>query len=166
MNAGHQPPAAGHRVAVDILLLAAVLCGAAGAAAQTSGLAIVQNDGSLRIKGRTVHLWGIHVPATYDDCRTSERPPKCGSRAALALEFEIDGFVHCEEKHRRADGSVEAVCHADRTHFDEGTDLAAYLLARGWAVARPDAPIEYQTLERIARETGLGVWGLPRVVEP
>ena len=37
--------------------------------------------------------------------------------------------------------------------------MSAYLLERGWAVALPDAPIEYQTLEKIAYRRGFGIWG-------
>ena len=45
--------------------------------------------------------------------------------------------------------------------LDPGEDLSAYLLEQGWAVALPDAPFEYQTLEKIARSRGFGVWGTP-----
>ena len=44
--------------------------------------------------------------------------------------------------------------------FSEGDDLSAYLLERGWAVALPDASIEYQTLEKIARSRRIGIWGI------
>jgi len=47
------------------------------------------------------------------------------------------------------------------SRFDEGEDLSAYLLENGWAVALPDAPFEYQTLEKIARSRQFGVWGFP-----
>jgi endonuclease YncB( thermonuclease family) len=47
----------------------------------------------------------------------------------------------------------------DRTSFEEGEDLAAYLIRHGWALARPGAPFEYHALERIAREQSAGVWG-------
>jgi len=139
-------------------VLAAVLlagyAGAAGAADITS-YAFVERDGALRVQGRTIHLYGIHIPPTEETCRTFERPVRCSSRAALALEFKIHGFVRCTPVERRADGSLTAVCRAD------GTDLSAYLLERGWALALPDAPFEYVALERIARERGVGVWGLP-----
>ncbi len=122
--------------------------------AQVSSYAFVNDDGSLRIKGRTYRLDGIHIPATGQSCRTFERPVQCSSRAALALDFKIQGFVRCETRERNDDGSLSAYCTAD------GDDLAAYLLERGWALALPDAPFEYQALERIARHRGLGVWGL------
>jgi endonuclease YncB( thermonuclease family) len=124
-----------------------------------SSYAFVNDDGSLRISGRTYRLYGIHIPATGRTCRSDERPVKCGSRAALALDFKIDGdFVRCEPHQRHDDGTISAVCTAS------GVDLAAYLLERGWALALPDAPFEYQALEKIARHRGIGVWGFP--VEP
>jgi endonuclease YncB( thermonuclease family) len=124
--------------------------------ADISSYAFVQPDGSLRISGETIRLYGIYVPPTDQSCRTFERPIECGSRAQLALDFHIGvEFVHCEEKARQADGSLIALCRA------RGEDLSAWMLQRGWAVAVPDAPFEYVALERIARAKGLGVWGFP-----
>lgn len=124
-------------------------------AAEFQSYARVNDDGSLKVGRRTVHLYGIHIPKTDRVCRRSIRPVRCAPRAALALDFKIDTFVRCERKAERPDRSVVGQCWVD----DE--DLSAYLLARGWAAALPDAPVEYQVLERIARRRGLGVWGLP-----
>lgn len=140
----------------------ALLVIATGASSrEISSWAIVNEDGSLRIKGKTVHLTGIHIPETNRTCNMNIRPPVCGSRAALALEFKVEGFVRCEIEERRPDRSLVGWCRVDAGSFDEGEDLSAYLLERGWAVALPDAPIEYQTLEKIARHRGVGVWGFP-----
>jgi endonuclease YncB( thermonuclease family) len=57
------------------------------------------------------------------------------------------------------DGSISAICWTKRSNFSEGTDLGAYLIREGLALAGPDAPFEYQALERIAQTNGLGVWG-------
>ena len=135
------------------VLATACLLLAGPAFAQVSSYAFVNDDGSLRIKGRTYRLSGIHVPRTAQACRTFQRPLTCGSRAALALDFKIQGFVRCETRDKNDDGTISAYCTAD------GDDLAAYLLGRGWALALPDAPFEYQALEKIARHRGLGVWG-------
>lgn len=137
-------------------ILAAVLgLSMAGAgAADISSYAFVQRDGSLRVDGRTIHLYGIHIPPTEEACSLHERPVRCAPRAALALEFKIQGFVRCRPTARNPDGSMVAVCRAD------GVDLGAYLLQRGWALALPDAPFEYLALERIAHSRALGVWGL------
>lgn len=130
----------------------------AAVSADISSYAFVQHDGSLRVDGHTIRLYGVHIPPTGDACRTNERPVRCSSRAALALEFKISGFVRCAPRERQDDGSLTAVCFAD------GVDLGAYLLQRGWALALPDAPFEYIALERIARAHHVGVWGLP--IEP
>jgi endonuclease YncB( thermonuclease family) len=121
--------------------------------------AIVKNDGSLSISGKRVHLYGIFLPDTGRHCRSSINPPRCGSRASLALDFRIQGFVHCFPQSKNADGSLNAICYVDRGRFDDGEDLAAYLLERGLAVALPGAPFEYQAAERLARSQERGVWG-------
>jgi endonuclease YncB( thermonuclease family) len=124
--------------------------------AEIRSFAIVKEDGTLRLRGRTIRLYGIHIPATERTCQTFTRPVNCGTRAALALEFKIGAnFVSCDPKWRNDDGSITAMCHV------EGEDLGAYLIERGWALALPDAPFEYVALEKIARSRGIGVWGFP-----
>ena len=144
-----------------ILITLIILSSSSHTLAQTiSSYAFVNADGSLRISKKNIHLYGIHIPATSKDCRTSQRPPVCGERAVLALEFKIKSFVRCEIISENPNGSLTGQCFANYSKLDEGEDLSAYLLERGWAVALPDAPIEYQTLEKIARHRGMGVWGI------
>jgi endonuclease YncB( thermonuclease family) len=143
-------------VAILVLLCLAL---PAARGAEFSGLAFVNDDGTLRVGNRTVQLYGVLIPPTEETCHFFERPAPCGPRTVLALKFNIGtDFVHCNTRSRNADGSYVAVCTAG----DE--DLAAELLQQGWAVALPDAPFEYQALEKIARSRGIGVWGL--AVEP
>ncbi len=126
------------------------------AAAEISGHAFVQDDGSLKVDGRHIRLYGIYIPPTSTSCRSFERPVICAPRAALALDFRTSAdFVHCEPKSRDRDNTLVALCRVG------GEDLSAYMLTRGWAVALPDAPFEYSTLEKIARHQGVGVWGVP-----
>jgi endonuclease YncB( thermonuclease family) len=132
-------------------------------ASEFSGLALVNDDATLSIHNRRVRLWGIHIPRTSEDCQTYLRPAECGSHAVLALRQRVEGFVNCEDRAR--DGRVvEATCRVAASHFERGLDLAAYLVEQGWAVALDEAPVEYHVLERIARETGRGVWGVPGVL--
>lgn len=121
----------------------------------------VNEDASLRIGGETVHLYGIHVPSTGRTCSNNRVPPVCGSRAALALDFKIHGFVRCEILQRNPDHSIVGRCRINASRLDDGEDLSAYLLERGWALALPDAPFEFHALEKIARNQGIGVWGIP-----
>jgi endonuclease YncB( thermonuclease family) len=155
---GDRAPEAGcMRVLLRTFAILLLLCLALPAArgAQFDGFAFVNDDGTLRVRNRTIHLYGILIPPTEETCYFFERPAPCGPRTALALKFNIGtDFVHCKTRSRNADGSYVAVCTAG----DE--DLAAELLLQGWAVALPDAPFEYQALEKIARSRGIGVWGL------
>ena len=129
-------------------------------AREISSYAFINEDGTLRIKRKTIHLYGIHIPKTGKHCNTNLRPPVCGSRAALALEFKIQGFVSCEIIEENTDGSLVGWCRVNASRLNEGEDLSAYLLERGWAVALPDAPVEYKTLEKIAYRRGFGIWGI------
>ena len=143
------------------LLASLVFFCAHSAAREISSSARVNDDGTLRINGKTVHLYGIHIPKTGRTCSKNKIPPFCASRAAIALDFKISGFVRCEIINRNSDGSLVGWCRVKASSFNEGEDLSAYLLEYGWAVALPDASIEYQTLEKIARSRQVGVWGIP-----
>ena len=149
----------GRMLVTSALALAALLFAATGMAREFSSYASVDEDGSLRVGTRKVHLYGIYIPPTGQHCRTFFSPPVCGSRATLALEFKIQGFVHCREKSRNRDRSVNAICHVNRTNTSAGEDLGAYLIQQGWAMARPQAPFEYHALEKIARQQSAGIWG-------
>lgn len=149
-----------------LLLVWAIGFAAAAPAAGFSGLALVDDDATLRIRGQRVALWGVYVPETATDCTRFERPPRCASRAALALERAIEGFVRCERVARLDDGTVVARCHSGYSAFDDGIDLGAWLVNRGWALALPEAPPAYRVGELAARRHGLGIWGLPLVLTP
>ena len=124
--------------------------------ADITSYAFVKEDGTLKLRGRKIRLYGIHIPTTKRTCRTFTRPVKCSTQAALALEFKIGAsFVSCEPQWRNDDRSTTAVCRV------KGEDLGAYLIERGWALALPDAPFEYVALEKISRSRGIGVWGFP-----
>jgi endonuclease YncB( thermonuclease family) len=146
--------------------LIAVVC-AVGAAivplpagADIVSYAIVHDDASLEVRGRTIYLYGIDIPRGVRACRTSIRPARCAPEAALALDFRIQSFVRCEVVSRYRDRSVNARCFVKSTGsvLEPDEDLSAYLLERGLALALPGAPFEYQALERIARAQGRGLW--------
>ena len=47
------------------------------AIADIESFAIVRDDGSLEVRGRTIRLFGIHIPRTDRVCRGSIRPARC-----------------------------------------------------------------------------------------
>jgi endonuclease YncB( thermonuclease family) len=139
----------------------ATVCQPRPARADSGRIALVQEDASLRIGNRTVRLHGIHIPSTDRTCDSRFRPVRCGSRAALALDLRVQGFVYCRYLGRYSDGSYSAVCEVDciRSSLYCREDLGAWLISQGWAVAAPGAPFDYVVRERIARTRGLGIWG-------
>ena len=149
-----------HKVSIFFLTVFLLLTEHSVFAETLASYAFINDDGSLRIKKKNIYLYGIHIPSTSKNCRTNQQPSVCGERAALALEFKIKSFVKCEIINKNPNGSLTGQCFANYSKFDEGEDLSAYLLERGWAVALPDAPIEYHTLEKIAYSRGMGVWGI------
>ena len=146
---------------IPVLVATSLLWVDASAARELFSYAAINQDGTLQIEGKTVHLYGIHIPDSGRTCRSNRNPVVCGSRAVIALDHKIDGFVRCDIRGENRDGSLVGWCRVEALYFDEGEDLSAYLLERGWAVALPDAPFEYQTLEKISRARGFGVWGIP-----
>ena len=145
------------QLAVLVTLVAPTQAASAGRVLE--GHAIVRSDGSMVIKNRIVRLHGIYIPPTERQCREWIVPVRCDSRAVLALDFRVKGFIKCYVEHENEDGSLSATCYVDRNSFDPGEDLAAYLIQRGWALALPNAPFEYHALEKIASKRELGVWG-------
>ena len=149
-----------HNTANIFLSFILLLCSLPVFAETIASYAFINDDGTLRINRKTIHLYGIVIPQTSVNC-SKQRPAFCGERAALALEFKISNFVRCEVMDENPDGSLIGRCFANYSHFDEGDDLSAYLLERGWAAALPDAPAEYQVLDRIAQSRRMGIWGIP-----
>jgi endonuclease YncB( thermonuclease family) len=131
----------------------------AAAAGLIDGPAIVEPDATLIVTGKRIVLDGVYVPESGRHCDTSVIPPRCGSRAALALDAKIQGFVACEPRAAARDGRTPALCRVGRTAFVEGEDLGLYLIRLGLALATPAASFAYHAEERIARERGRGVWG-------
>jgi endonuclease YncB( thermonuclease family) len=141
-----------------VLASLALICIASspGNGREIESYAIVRDDGSLHIQGRTLRLFGIFIPDTGRVCRKTGLP-SCGSRAALALDDLIKGrgFVRCELM-----GAGTAACFVRREIGLRGElDLAAALLLQGLAVASPEAPQQYRATERWARHLRVGIWG-------
>lgn len=130
------------------------------AGAEIVSYAIVQPDATLKVRGRIIRLYGIHIPDSSRVCQRNLRPAACYTRAANALEVRIQGFVSCDPLVEYRDRSLGAVCYVEgHGTLDPEVDLGAYLIERGLAVAGPNAPFDYVVLERIARTNGRGVWG-------
>ena len=149
-------------VPVLVMILGLVcLASSPGNGREIESYAIVRDDGSLRIQGRNLRLFGIFIPDTGRVC--GKTLPACGSRAAIALDALLEGrgFVRC-----RLMGAGTAICYVPFIGQPGGRDLATHLLVKGLAVASPEAPQQYRAVERWARRCGIGIWGRFRPSEP
>jgi endonuclease YncB( thermonuclease family) len=142
------------------LVLAMPWAPAADAATRVlDGIAIVQADGSLRVDGETVYLYGIYLPRLERTCRTFVRPPRCGAPSILVLDDLVEGFVQCQVVRQGRD-AVQGICtQRGRDQFGPREDIGATLVQRGWALAAESAPPEYRALEALARSREAGLWG-------
>ena len=147
------------RLIKTVVFTLLLFTGAYSIATELHSYAIVQDDGSLLIKNRRVHLYGIYLADNTHQCQASILPAHCGRGSVLALNFKIQGFVHCYPQTENEDGSLNGFCYVGRSKFKEGEDLGAYLIEQGWALALPHAPFAYHAMERIARHNNRGVWG-------
>ncbi|HSO42563.1 MAG TPA: hypothetical protein VLR47_06955 [Rhodospirillales bacterium] len=145
--------------AAGAAIFAAVLA-ADPATAEVRSYAIVQDDGSLLVRGQIIRLFGVVIPQGGWYCQGRLSPTRCRSSvAALALDFRIRGFVRCEPVEQYADGSVGAFCSVGSVRLGDDEDLGAYLIARGHAFAAPWAPYEYAILQELAKVNRRGLWG-------
>ena len=144
------------RLVPVLVLILGLVCLAAspGSGREIQSYAIVRDDGSLRIQGRNLRLFGIFIPDTGRVC--GKTLPSCGSRAAIALDALLEGrgFVRCTLM-----GAGTAICYVPFIGQPGGRDLATHLLAKGLAVATPEAPPEYHAVEHWAQLCRIGIWG-------
>ncbi len=145
---------------VLVLALLAVTPPAGVAAREIRSYAQVQDDGSLIVRNKLIHLYGVIVPASGWFCQPRISPTRCrSSTAALALDAKIQGFVRCDPVAQYSDGSLGAFCSVGSIRLGDSEDLGAYLVARGHAFAAPGAPYEYVILQELAKVNRRGLWG-------
>lgn len=144
------------------LLLAGLLAGLwiANRPALQSGKALFVSDGdsmTLSLDGERlpVRLLGIDAPELAQSCRDAAGASwPCGraARDALIALVPRGAAVQC-----RASGKDRFDRALSRCHIGEGAkdDLAAQLVARGWAVATSE---DYLVEQSSARQAKRGIW--------
>ena len=123
------------------------------AQAAVEGKPRVHNSGLLVVSGVDIVLYGIDAPERAQNCRRNNKEWRCGRYAARALIDKIGGqAVRCEERDVDEFERILGVCYMGET------DLNAWLVQEGWALAYPwhtDAYVDFQ-LE--AKESKKGLW--------
>jgi endonuclease YncB( thermonuclease family) len=117
------------------------------------GNARVIDGDTLAIKGQRVRLHGIDAPESDQTCLAGSQRWPCGRRSTQALRDRVaGGTVRCVGDEEDRYGRLIAVCYAD------GTNLNAWMVEQGWAVAYRRYSKEFVSEERQAESSGAGVW--------
>ncbi len=140
------------RISVAALAAVSLALGAGSAHADQTGTANVIDGKTLEMQGQTVRLLGIDALGADQICLNGNRPWPCGEEAVRALSALIGGQpVRCQTI-RNASGYILATCDLN------GEDLAAWMVANGWAFADRAGPSDYAPQEEAARGTAQGAW--------
>lgn len=134
-------------------LLALALFAGTAAAETVAGVASVIDGDTLKIHGESIRLHGIDAPESAQQCQRGGRSWSCGRRAAFALADQIGRrSVRCDGRERDRYGRLVAVC------YQNGTDLNAWMVRNGWALAYRRYSRDYVGQERRAAQAGRGIW--------
>jgi endonuclease YncB( thermonuclease family) len=118
------------------------------------GQAIVTDGDTLAIAGQRVRLFGVDAFEAEQTCKDARgRQSLCGGAARQALaELVGDHSVTCVTRDIDAYGRLVANCRVGET------DLAAFLVRRGHALAYRRYALDYEADENTARSARSGAW--------
>lgn len=119
----------------------------------TARVAAIDGD-TLAAGGERLRLNGIDAPEMGQPCERAGRVYDCGAEARAAMVRILgSGSVTCEsigmDQYRR---------RVVRCDGPDGRDIAASLVAQGWAMAYRRFSVDYVPQEEMARSQGLGLW--------
>lgn len=138
---------------LSALFLATMLLGSPPAYADVIGKASVTDGDTLEIRDIKIRLHGIDAPESDQLCSKDQKRYRCGQQAALALDELIDsGTVRCEEKDTDRYGRTVAEC------FVGATNINAWMVENGWALAYRSYSNDYIRQEDMARTAKVGIW--------
>jgi endonuclease YncB( thermonuclease family) len=100
-----------------------------------------------------MRLHGIDAPESAQTCIAGGQRLACGRRSANVPDGKIDRrAVRCEGRDRDRYGRLIAVCYVG------STDLNAWLVRNGWALADLRYSRDYVPEERRAEADEAGIW--------
>lgn len=125
------------------------------ALADVSGPARVVDGDTLDVAGVRVRLLGIDAPEGKQSCERNGVAWLCGQEAAKALRDLVGSSpLSCVEHDRDRYKRSVSVCK-----LPDGTDLGAFMVSNGHAVAYARYSKLYVEDEKKAREAKRGLWG-------
>jgi len=120
---------------------------------ELSGQARVTDGDTIRIGNTRIRLHGIDAPESKQSCTADGQEWQCGSEATEALRNTINGKdVVCSQKDKDRYGRIVAVCRVG------ATDINAWMVLNGWAVAYRRYSMDYVKDEGEAKRNKSGLW--------
>ncbi|WP_395662077.1 thermonuclease family protein [Aestuariivirga sp.] len=143
-------------MAIWIALVASLGTGVADSmsAPTIQGTASVIDGDTIEIHGERIRLDAIDAPESSQLCLDAvSKRYRCGQKSAFTLADMIArSTVTCQPKGRDRYNRVIAVC------FKGTTNLNAWIVSQGWAVAFRKYGIDYIAQEDDARIARRGIW--------
>lgn len=122
---------------------------------EITGRVVVTDGDTLVVAGEKVRLDAVDAPESKQTCKAANGSRyACGSLAAQALGERIGADpVRCGYEERDRYGRILAICHAA-----DGSDLNAWLVEQGYAIAYRYYSMRYAAHEDRAKAAGRGIW--------
>jgi endonuclease YncB( thermonuclease family) len=122
--------------------------------ARIIGVAQVVDGDTLTVAGQRIRLHGVDAPEARQMCEREGQPWRCGADATMALRaFLVGREVACTPLDRDRFDRVVARCRAGET------DIGAWMVGEGMAVAYAEYSWRYMPEELRARLDKRGLWG-------
>ena len=142
-----------HPPMLRIILTLVFLFPISVAMADVTGNARIVDGDTIWIGRTKIRLHGIDSPETKQTCTKNGREWDCGREATAALVHRIGTqAVTCKGDKRDRYKRLIAVC------FIGSTDLNAWMVSNGWALAYRRYSKDYIDEENVAQDNRNGIW--------